>query len=240
MGSAAVEPSLTQQAYEALRADVLACRIAPGKKIKINEVGTKMSVSLGAVREALSRLAAEGLVIAEPQKGFRAAPISADELHDLTDVRIEIETLCIRRALTLGDVAWESRIIAAFHRLSRTPEREADDAARQGEAWALAHAEFHRSLVEGCGSTWLLRIRDSLYVQSERYRRLSMPLATTPRNLELEHRQIMEAALARDIPSATALIASHFNTTSNIIMQANEIADLLEDQDVSVGMNPDI
>src|ERR1700678_3888046 len=91
--------SLTQAAYLRLRADLLACRIRPGERVKINDVCRQFAVSLGAVREALARLTSEGLVVAEPQRGFRAAPITADELRDLTMVRIEIEGLCLRRAV---------------------------------------------------------------------------------------------------------------------------------------------
>src|SRR6202040_4309014 len=99
--------SLTQGAYEALRGDLLACRILPGRKLKIQELCTRFSVSLGAIREALSRLTSEGLVVAEPQRGFRAAPISASDLVDLTMVRVEIDSLCLRRAIACGDVDWE-------------------------------------------------------------------------------------------------------------------------------------
>src|SRR5438132_9546483 len=93
--------NLTQAAYEGLRADLLACRIPPGSRLKIQELCTRLSVSLGAIREALSRLTSEGLVVAEPQRGFRAAPISAEDLSDLTRTRIKIESLCLRRAIEL-------------------------------------------------------------------------------------------------------------------------------------------
>ena len=98
--------NLTQAAYEGLRADLLACRIIPGKKLKIQDLCDRFSVSLGAVREALSRLTSEGLVVAEPQRGFRAAPISAADLVDLTMVRVEIDTLCLKRAIAGGNVDW--------------------------------------------------------------------------------------------------------------------------------------
>src|SRR6201998_1543208 len=132
------EPSanLTQAAYEGLRADLLTCRIPPGKNLKIQELCDRPSVSLGAIREALSRLTSEGLVVAEPQRGFRAAPISPEDLQDLTKVRIEIDSLCLRRAIELGDVDWEAHLVAAFHRLSRTPERASDDPPRSIVDWA--------------------------------------------------------------------------------------------------------
>jgi len=140
--------NLTQSAYELLRADILSCRLPPGSKLKIQETVHPLRGRPRRHREALSRLTSEGLVIAEPQRGFKAAPISPEDLTDLTKVRIEIDSLCLRKAIENGDVAWESRLVAAFHRLSRTPERVAGDPTRSSEEWAEAHAGFHTALVE--------------------------------------------------------------------------------------------
>ncbi len=221
-----VAASLTHAAYERLRADLLACRLRPGERLRINDLCAALSVSLSAVREALSRLTAEGLVVAEPQRGFRVAPISAAELKDLTATRITIETLCLRRAIEAGDVGWEERLVAAHHRLARTPERAEGDALRVSEAAAEAHAAFHRALVAGCDSAWLLRLRDLLYAQSERYRRLSIPLARAERDLAREHRELMEAALARDADRAVRLLADHLSLTSAILLEAQETAEV--------------
>ncbi|HEY2112958.1 MAG TPA: FCD domain-containing protein [Dongiaceae bacterium] len=212
--------NLTQGAYEDLRADLLSCRILPGSRLKIQELCTRLSVSLGAIREALSRLTSEGLVVAEPQRGFRAAPISPEDLSDLTRVRIEIEALCLRRAIALGDVDWEARLVAAFHRLSRTPERAPSDPVRSNDEWAAAHAAFHLALVEGCGSPWLLRLHSQLYDQSERYRRLSVSLARQARKIGDEHQAIMDAALGRDADKAVALVTAHMTETTNILLTA--------------------
>jgi DNA-binding GntR family transcriptional regulator len=212
--------NLTQGAYEDLRADLLSCRILPGSRLKIQELCTRLSVSLGAIREALSRLTSEGLVVAEPQRGFRAAPISPEDLSDLTRVRIEIEALCLRRAIALGDVDWEARLVAAFHRLSRTPERAPSDPVRSNDEWAAAHAAFHLALVEGCGSPWLLRLHSQLYDQSERYRRLSVSLARQARKIGDEHQAIMDATLGRDADKAVALVTAHMTETTNILLTA--------------------
>ncbi len=217
--------SLTQVAYERLRADLLACRLRPGARLKIGELCQTLSVSLSAVREALSRLTAEGLVVAEPQRGFRVAPISAEELRDLTEVRTQIEGLCLERAIAVGDVGWESQLVAAFHRLSRTPVREPDDPQRMNEAWSAAHAAYHAALVGACDSPWLLRLRGILYAQSERYRRLSVPLAEIARDLNREHQDIMEAALARDAERAKTLLAQHLELTTRALLQQSWPAD---------------
>jgi DNA-binding GntR family transcriptional regulator len=224
MRSAAIRESginLTQSAYEQLRADLLACRILPGSRLKIQDLCSRLSMSLGAIREALSRLTSEGLVIAEPQRGFRAAPISPEDLKDLTKVRIEIDTLCLRRAVEFGDVAWESRLVAAFHRLSRTPERAAGDPSRSSDEWAEAHAGFHTALVDGCDSPWLMRLHNQLYDQSERYRRLSVSLAPRRRNIGDEHKKILDAVLAREAGKATRLLAAHLGATTEILLSAD-------------------
>jgi DNA-binding GntR family transcriptional regulator len=215
-----IPQNLTQAAYEGLRADLLACRILPGSRLKIQELCERFSVSLGAIREALSRLTSEELVVAEPQRGFSAAPISAADLMDLTMVRIEIESLCLKRAIAIGDVAWESRLVAASHRLSRTPERVVADPARSNDGWADAHAAFHLALIEGCGSPWLMRLHSLLYAQSERYRRLSIPLAGQKRNVAQEHQDILEAALGRDTERALALLTAHLAVTTEILLAA--------------------
>jgi DNA-binding GntR family transcriptional regulator len=218
--------NLTQGAYEALRADLLACRIAPGSRLKIQDLCQQHEVSLGAIREALSRLTSEGLVVAEPQRGFRVSPISRADLEDLTMARIEVESLCLARAIAVGTVEWEARLVAAFHRLSRTPERVASDPARSADDWAEAHAGFHSALVDGADSPWLLRLHGQLYAQSERYRRLSIPLSSMDRDVDSEHRQIMEAALARDSERALGLMRRHIGVTTSILLSADMSQDL--------------
>lgn len=212
--------NLTQGAYEQLRADLLSCRIQPGTRLKIQELCTRLSVSLGAIREALSRLTSEGLVVAEPQRGFRAAPISPEDLRDLTMVRIEIDSLCLRRAIEQGDVDWEARLVAAFHRLSRTQEHRTGDPEGTSDDWAEAHAAFHAALVGGCNSAWLLRLHGQLYDQSERYRRLSVSVAPRRRDIGNEHQKILDAVLARDADKAVELLSQHLQVTTDILLSA--------------------
>jgi DNA-binding GntR family transcriptional regulator len=214
--------SQTEAVYFRLRADILACRLKPGTRLKINDLCVALDVSLGAVREALSRLSAEGLVVAEAQKRFQVAPISVADLEDLTQVRIEIETLCLRRAIAARTLDWETGLVASFHRLSRLPVRTPGDERRLNEDWAQAHADYHLALVAACDSLWLLRVRAMLYAQSERYRRLSAPVTARWRDVNAEHRNIMEAALAGDARKACALLSAHLLTTKDLVRDLAE------------------
>jgi DNA-binding GntR family transcriptional regulator len=213
------EVSLTQVAYRHLRADLLSGRLVPGAKIKISDVGESLSLNLSAVREALSRLSADGLVVALPQRGFQVAPVSAAELRDLTATRIEIERICMRKAVTNPDIAWETGLVAAKHKLMRTDKFDRDS-PRPSAAWSSAHAEFHRALIAGCNSPWLIRIHDQLLAQAERYQRLSALGSGIRRDVDQEHGDLADAMLARDGATAVSLIADHYQRTADLVINS--------------------
>jgi GntR family carbon starvation induced transcriptional regulator len=100
------------QAYEALLAEILDCRLAPGAKITISDVATRLGLSPGAIREALSRLAAEKWTLATAQKGYSVTPVSADELRDLTQTRITIEQLCLNPAWVAAHTTYHAALVA--------------------------------------------------------------------------------------------------------------------------------
>lgn len=223
MSKLTIRKSLTSTAYERLRSDVLSCELRPGQRLNINELCLKTGLNLSAVREALSKLTADGLVVADEKRGFSVAPISVPELRDLTGVRAEIENLCLRRAMILGDLAWEAGVMAAYHIMSNTKRVVGEGAAVANDAWWAAHATYHRALVCACDSPWLMRLRDQLFDQSERYRILGTQIRlSNARDVEREHQDITEAVLARDADRATGLMAAHFEMTTHILLQADE------------------
>jgi DNA-binding GntR family transcriptional regulator len=207
-----------EDVYTTTRTEILACRLRPGTRLKINELCERRGVSLGAVREALSRLFAEGLVVAEPHRGYRVAAVSVDDLKDLATARMEIEAICIARSVEHGKIEWESLVVAAAHRLSRTRE---SDSRGDGlnEAWLEAHEAYHDALAAACDSLHLLRVRKHLYLQSERYRRLSLPLSRGMRDLVAEHQLLTQAVLDRDTKTAVALIRDHIARTADVILE---------------------
>lgn len=212
------DASITEEAYRRLREDLLGGRLPAGRRLKIGELCQSLSLNLSAVREALSRLSSEGLVSFEPQRGYRAMAASPDELRDLTAVRIEVEASCLRRALRAGDLAWEEEIVAALHRLLRTP-KPVNVPRVEAEAWFTAHARFHEALVAACDSPWLLRLRALLYTQTERYRRLSVQ-PSEDRDVDGEHRALMQAALLRDANGIVAVMAAHFEMTTSFLLES--------------------
>jgi GntR family transcriptional regulator, carbon starvation induced regulator len=213
----------SEQVFGSLRADILACRLEPGAKLRINEIAEAEGVSLGAVREALSRLGAEGLVVPEAQKGYRVTPLSIEELLDLTEARVEIERIALMRSIERGDLDWETSLVGAWHKLSRLDQRVRESGQQipdreVADQWYVAHSGFHQALVAACGSEKLLQIRFRLYEQAERYRRYSAPIASEKkRDVAAEHEGIFNACMARDAPLAGQLIADHLRRTASLL-----------------------
>ena len=77
-------------------------------------------------------------------------------------------------------------------------------AGQHNEAWTVMHGQFHAALVSACGLEWLMRFRNTLYEQSERYRRMAVAIKSTGRDIDAEHRAIVEAVLAGDVDRGDA------------------------------------
>ncbi len=212
--------TLTSAVHGRLRGDLIACRIKPGEKLLIALLGQRFKVSAAIVREALSRLVADGLVVAEDQRGFRASALTLPDLRDLAETRIEIECLALRRSMARGDAAWREEVQASWKALRASRHPLPEDAAEAHEAWSALHARFHAALVGACGLEWLMRFRTTLYEQSERYRRMSRLVRGLSRDVQAEHGQIVKAVLDGAAEEAVALLAAHLQRTADDIEAA--------------------
>lgn len=210
--------TLAASAYSRLRQDILRCRLMPGAKLRLGELRREYQVGFSPLREALARLSGEGLALLEGQRGFRVAPVSAQDLEDIARVRCEIETIALRMSIERGGDAWEADIAAALHHLLLLPHGRWPAGSPLTDEWSKRHKRFHDSLVAASGSPRLLGIREDLFEHSERYRRLLIAHGTQYRDLAREHRDIAQAVLARDTTSACALLETHIRTTAQSMM----------------------
>jgi DNA-binding GntR family transcriptional regulator len=206
----------TGEVYEALRTDILNTRIEPGSKLKIAELGTRFGVSLSVVREALTRLGAHGLVVANPQRGFSVIELSINDLDDLTNTRMQIEPMAMRDAVVHGGLTWEQGVVSAHHRLERTEVYLGPD--RVNPEWLDAHRAYHQALVVGGSSPRLRAIANALRDNAELYRMWSRTWAhDVDRDLAAEHRAIMTAAINADADAAAEALSEHIARTAAAI-----------------------
>jgi DNA-binding GntR family transcriptional regulator len=211
--------TLANQAQDLLRRDILSGTLAPGERLRTKELQARYGLGLSPLRESLQRLSAEGMVVNDAQRGFAVAPVSVAELRDLTVARTALESTMLPMAMQLGGADWEGDIVAAFHRLSRTPLPNDPAAMADASLWELRHRSFHHALVAGCGSPWLLRLHGQLVDQSERYRKIRilhhLESQAQVRDVNAEHQAVMDAVLRRDAAQAVALMTQHLVATSD-------------------------
>jgi DNA-binding GntR family transcriptional regulator len=206
--------TLAELAYARLRDDILWGRLQPGEALRSDDLRRRYGLGVSPLREALSRLAVERLVIAQGQRGYRVAPVSADEAKDILAVRLLIEGEALARSLRNGGVDWETAVMAGFHRLARMPLPVGPGA--DPRIWAQAHRDFHMALLSACDSPWLMNYAGNLYDQAERYRlirALRTPKAALARDIAAEHRELLDAVLARDAGRALAALREHYSRT---------------------------
>ena len=127
--------------------------------------------------------------------------------------RIEIENIALRWSLEKGGLEWEANLISSFHRLSKQTKLSNSKPGSISSAWSKEHADFHTALVAACDSESLLQICSRLFEQAERYVTLSI-ISNGPRRDDVtEHKQLMRAALSRDIDRTLELNRAHINRT---------------------------
>jgi len=207
--------TLSSELYEQLRRDIMTGVIKPEEKLRIDNLKERYGLGGSSpLREALSRLAAEGIVIRQDQRGFQVPPVSIDDLAELTRTRVLVYEVALREAIANGDMQWEENIVVAFHRLSRTPAYLDEETKTENPEWSVLHREFHRSLVSACHSRFLMGFMDSLFDLADRYRFLSMRSSSRTNQQLIEgHRALMEAVIERDTDRAINLIKTHIGQT---------------------------
>jgi GntR family carbon starvation induced transcriptional regulator len=200
-----------------LHADIVTCRLKPGEPLRFEPLKEAYGASFTTLREALTTLTAEGLVISEGQRGFHVAPVSRADLIDLTEARVLIERKLLEMAIAKGGDEWEVAATAALHRMALVEQRLGPKYALDVE-WKQLHRQFHYALVAASASPILLGIRASLFARAERYRSLSARHRRIKRDKVGEHKAILDAARARKTDKALSLIDNHLRSTTQAVL----------------------
>lgn len=208
------------EVYRQLRSDIVNCILKPDERLRFDALRSRYTAGIGTLREALSHLVSDGLVRTEAGRGFRVAPVSVQDLMDITEWRVEFEVRAVTQSIQRGDDAWEAEVVTSFHLLSLADVPVRDTPQDVWNSWGERHKRFHDSLVSACGSPWLLHFRSALFEQARRYQTLSMMGGEPrlPRNDD-EHRKLMQAALDRNIERAAQLAEQHIRKTTDYALR---------------------
>lgn len=216
--------TLTEIIYGRIRNDILLGVFRPGDKLKLESLRQRYDASVNTLRETLSRLVSDGLVANEGQRGFMVVPASLADLRDITEMRRLLECHAVRLSIERADLDWESKVVAAYHKLSKIEALIDSDPKRYSAQLETYNREFHGALISACGSRWLLTFYAAMYDQSLRYRMLAFQVRDFPREQSRrEHREILDAALARDADRLIPVLSAHI--TKGVGMYGEELLD---------------
>ncbi len=201
--------SIADRAYDRIRSDIIFGRLRPGARLRLDRLANEYGTSVSTLREILSRLSSEGLVVAQGQRGFQVAPVSPEGFEDVAAMRLLLETYALPLSFAAGDLEWESRVVAAHYKLAVLERRMLAGDQEGTELWKRYDREFHQALIEACGSQTLLDLYGGVFDQYLRYQMVAVVFRGEI--AAEEHRMLLDCALTRSADRACAVLTQHVN-----------------------------
>ena len=199
--------TISSLTYDLIKKDIIFGKLEPSSKLKLDTLKNIYNASLSTIRETLNRLASEGFVVAEEQRGFFVNSFSRNDLIEIANLRVLLECHAIKLSIERGDTDWEGNLVASYHKLHLLEKKMEKDNAKFKEEWKKYDWEFHLALISNCGSGNLLTLHSILY---DKYIRYQMAVITyRGKDAEEEHKKIFEAALNRDPETASNILETH-------------------------------
>ena len=191
-------------AYEALRDAIITCRFPPGQRLLESELAQQLGISRSPIREALKRLASEGLVNEIPHAGVTVAEVGLGSLHELYLIIASLEALACREACQRLEPGTRRAIQDALATM------DASLAANDMAAWTQANVTFHRLARQDCALPYLLRILEETWTRMQRYQVYQGAAAERAVQSEPEHKAIAAAMLDANAALVESLVKAHY------------------------------
>ena len=200
-------PASGDDLYARIRADIVFGRLVPRQKLRLDELRRRYGASVSTLREILNRMSSEALVVAEGQRGFEVAPVSAENLREIAELRLLLEGHAMEESFAAGGIEWEARVVAAHHRLAELERRLGDGDYADIALWKRYDWEFHQALISACGSAVLMETHAAIFDQYIRYQLIALSFRGDI--AAREHRALRDLALERDAAAARDVLARH-------------------------------
>ena len=209
--------TLADAAATRLRGEILSGGLAPAERLRLRALSQRFGIGATPLREALARLAAEGFVVAEGQRGFSVPPVTRAHLADITASRQIAEVEALKLAMRHGDAGWEDGIVSTLALLRAEVRRRKPTDAWQ-DAYEAKHHAFHRALIAACPWPSLLGFCDEMYMQKTRYRRLMKSATQNWPAMLRAHEELAGLVLAREAGPACAAMRRHIGSTAEAVL----------------------
>jgi GntR family transcriptional regulator, rspAB operon transcriptional repressor len=213
---------LNEKVYEHVRAALLSGELGPGQKLSLGSLSEQLGVSRSPVHQALTRLAAEGLVDVRSRRGYFVTPITTKEVTEGYEVRLALELMAAERAVGSVDQAELRRMREAFEAARETmlPDRAWDL-----RAYIHANQRFHRLHLDLAGNEALSTIYGGLAVSLLMERVMAdLEFADLSEEIDGQHLAILEAFVEADLAAAQAALRDHVELGRRMAVEAIEAA----------------
>lgn len=214
--------TLGEAAYRRIRNDIVLGRLAPGQKLGLDGLRRTYGTGISTLREVLTRLASEGLVVAEGQRGFAVAPVAPEDLREVAALRLLLECHAIEHSFAAGDLDWEGRVVGAHHVLATVERRLLAGEAADAALWKRYDRAFHRVLVAACGSEALLDTYADVYDRYLRYQMIAVVFHSAA--AAKQHAELRDSALARDARRACTILQAHVDECVEHVIRTGALA----------------
>lgn len=198
--------TLSDRVFEIVREQIVTGRLGANAPIRQDALAAELGVSKIPLREALARLEQEGLIGSQANRGYFVKPLSADQLDELFALRLAIEPAAAARAAALAGDAERAAALEAFERLDKAAGGNLSEVA-------VRNREFHVALVQNAGRLLTVQLVERLSILAERYVVAHLEPAGRETRAHQEHRELLDAYLARDGAKLEALLAGHIRAT---------------------------
>lgn len=203
----------TERTYLAMKHMILENELRPGEFVLQEELAERLGVSRTPIREALMRLAREGLIEVRPRHGMQVLPVSTSAIREIYDVLTALEARAARIVAARGG---SETVLAELDQAVRDMDAalEADDLSE----WAAADDRFHRALVAASGNQRLIQMVAMVVDQAHRVRKLTLKLRPKPTSSNEAHRAVIAAIRARDPATAHTVHERHREESGNMLI----------------------
>ena len=198
--------TIAEDGYRRIRSDIVFGKLSPAQKLRLEALREDYRVSVSTLREILNRLASDGFVVAEGRKGFEVAPVSIDNLRELAELRLLLESHAMEKSFARADMEWEGRVVSAHHKLAST-ERRMQSQIGEPEQWKRYDGEFHAALISNCGSRVIMEAHATTFDKYFRYQMVAF--AYRGEEPARQHRALLDCALKRDAARAKLVLTEH-------------------------------
>ena len=198
--------TLSDRVFEIVREQIVTGRLGDNAPIRQDALAAELGVSKIPLREALARLEQEGLITSQANRGYVVKPLSAARLDELFALRLAVEPPAAAHAAGLAGDAERAAAIEAFEQLDKAAGGNLSEVA-------VRNRQFHVALVQNAERQLTVQLVERLSILSERYVVAHLEPAGRDARAHQEHRELLDAYLARDSATLHALLIGHIRAT---------------------------